>query len=60
MEVLARFYRSKYLIRLNNITILNKLRIYLDNEDLTTFITSLEVYKYKLPPFSSINIPALY
>ena len=40
--------------------IFNKLRIYSDNEDLTTFITLLEVYKYIVSTFKLLNYPALY
>lgn len=54
-ETLTRVIDCKYLIKLDIIAIFNKLRIYLESEDLTTFITSIEVYKYYILPFSLIN-----
>ena len=59
-EVLARIHGSKYLTRLNVIAAFNKLRIYPDSEDLTTFTTSLGAYKYKVLPFGLTNGPASY
>ena len=41
--------------RLNIIAAFNKLRIYSDSEDFTTFITSLGVYKYRVLLFELIN-----
>lgn len=54
-ETLTRVIDCKYLIKLDIIAIFNKLRIYPESEDLTTFITSIEVYKYYILPFSLIN-----
>ena len=47
-------------MRLDIITIFNKLRIHFDNKDFTTFITSLEIYKYRVLSFNLINNLAIY
>ena len=59
-EVLARIHSSKYLTRLDVIAAFNKLRMHSNSKDLTTFITSLEAYKYKVLPFGLTNRPASY
>ena len=59
-KVLGRIQGYKYLTRLDIIAAFNKLRIHLESEDFTTFITSLGVYKYRVLPFGLINGPALY
>ena len=45
----------KYLIKLNVIVIFNKFYIYLNNENLITFITTLKFYKYYVLLFNLIN-----
>ncbi len=59
-ETLARIQDSKYLTRLNIIAAFNKLRMHPESEDLTTFITSFDFYKYHVMPFELINGPASY
>ena len=59
-ETLAKVIDFKYLIKLNIIAVFNKLRMNSDSENFTTFITSLNFYKYKVLPFGLINGPANY
>ncbi len=59
-ETLARIQGSKYLTRLNIIAAFNKLRMHSRSEDLTTFITSFDFYKYHVMPFELINGPTFY
>ena len=54
-EVINKIKDYKYLTRLNIIVAFNKLRIDLNSKDLTTFITALEVYKYRILPFKLTN-----
>ena len=54
-EVLARIQDSKYLTQLNIIITFNKLCISSKSENLTTFITFFNVYKYKIMLFELIN-----
>ena len=54
-EILTYIIRYKYLIKLDIITIFNKLYIYLDSEDLITFTTLFGVFKYYILPFSLTN-----
>ena len=42
-------------MRLNVIAVFNKLRIYIDSENLITFITTLRLYKYYVLLFNLIN-----
>ena len=46
---------SKYLIQLNIIVTFNKLRISTESENLITFVTFFDVYKYKVMLFELIN-----
>ena len=46
--------------RLDIIVAFNKLRMHPDSEDFTTFITSLDAYKYRVLLFELINKPANY
>jgi len=59
-ETLARIQGSKYLTRLNIIAAFNKLRMHSGSEDLTTFITSFDSYKYHVMPFELINDSTSY
>ena len=59
-EVLVRIQGYKYMTRLDIIAAFNKLRMHPDSEDFTTFITSLDAYKYRILPFELINEPANY
>ncbi len=54
-EVLARIQDSKYLTRLDIIITFNKLRMSLKSENLTTFVTFFDVYKYRVMLFELIN-----
>ncbi len=59
-EVLAWIQDSKYLTWLNIIAAFNKLRMSSESEDLTTFITFFNVYKYKVMLFELINESAFF
>ena len=59
-EALAYIVGYKYLTKLNIITIFNKLRIYLDSKDYTTFTTSFGAFKYYILPFGLIGGPTSY
>ena len=59
-EVLIKIQDCKYLTRLNIITAFNKLRMYSNNENFITFITFLEIYKYRILSFGLTNGPAIY
>ncbi len=59
-EVLARIQDSKYLTQLNIIITFNKLRMISESENLTTFITFFNVYKYKVMFFKLINELAFF
>ncbi len=59
-EVLARIQDSKYLIQLNIIIAFNKLRMSSESEDLTTFVTFFDVYKYRVMLFELINESAFF
>ncbi len=54
-EVLAWIQDSKYLTQLNIIITFNKLCMSLESENLTTFVTFFNVYKYKVMLFELIN-----
>jgi len=54
-KVLTQIQDSKYLIQLNIIAAFNKLCMSSENENLTTFITFFNVYKYKVMLFELIN-----
>ncbi len=54
-EVLARIQDSKYLIQLNIIVAFNKLCMSIESENLITFVTFFNVYKYKVMLFELIN-----
>ena len=54
-KILIRIQRYKYLTRLDIIVAFNKLYIYPDSENFTTFIISLKVYKYRVLLFNLIN-----
>ncbi len=59
-EVLAWIQGSKYLTWLNIIIIFNKLCMSSESEDLTTFVTFFNVYKYKVMLFELINESAFF
>jgi len=59
-EVLAQIQGSKYLTQLNIIAAFNKLRMSSESENLTTFITFFNVYKYRVMLFELINESAFF
>ncbi len=59
-EVLARIQGSKYLTRLDIIVTFNKLRMSTESENLTTFVTFFDVYKYRVMFFELINELAFF
>ncbi len=59
-EVLARIQGSKYLTQLDIIVAFNKLRMSSESEDLTTFVTFFNVYKYRVMLFELINESAFF
>ena len=54
-EIIKKIIECKHLIRLNIIAVFNKLRMHLDSENYTTFITVLSAYKYRVLFFDLIN-----
>ena len=54
-EIIKKIISYKHFIRLNIIVVFNKLRIYLESEDIMTFIIALKFYKYKMLSFNLIN-----
>ncbi len=59
-EVLAWIQGSKYLTWLNIIVTFNKLRMSSESEDLTTFVTFFDIYKYRVMLFELINESAFF
>ena len=59
-EVLAWIQDSKYLIQLNIIITFNKLCMSTESENLITFVTFFNVYKYKVMFFKLINESAFF
>ncbi len=59
-ETFTHIQESKYLTRLNIIVAFNKLRMHLDNEDLTIFIIFFDSYKYHVMFFELINELTFY
>ena len=59
-ETLAKVIGCKYLTKLNIIAAFNKLRMHPDSENLTTFVTSMDAYKYHVLPFRLTNGLASY
>ncbi len=59
-KIIEKIVSCKHLTRLNIISAFNKLRMHLDSENYTTFITALEAYKYKMLLFELTNEPASF
>ncbi len=59
-EVLTWIQDSKYLTWLNIIAAFNKLQMSSKSENLTTFVTFFNVYKYKVMLFELINESAFF
>ncbi len=59
-EVLAWIQDSKYLTWLNIIAAFNKLQMSSESENLTTFVTFFNIYKYRIMLFELINESAFF
>ncbi len=59
-EVLAWIQGSKYLTQLDIIAAFNKLQMSSESENLTTFVTFFNVYKYRVMLFKLINESAFF
>ncbi|SLM36861.1 Reverse transcriptase domain [Lasallia pustulata] len=59
-EMLAQMSGCKFITKFDIIAAFNKLRMDPGSEDLTTFITSMGLYKYCVLPFGLTNRPASY
>jgi len=59
-EIIDKIVSCKHLTRLNIILAFNKLRMHLNSENYTTFITALGAYKYKVLPFGLTNGPVFF
>lgn len=59
-EVIGKIKGCKHLTKLDIISAFNKLRMHPESEDLTTFITTLGSYKYKVLPFGLSNGPSSF
>ena len=59
-ETLAQMTECKFITKFNIIAAFNKLCMDSGSEDLTTFITSMRLYKYCVLPFGLTNRPASY
>ena len=59
-EILIRIQGCKYFIRLNIITVFTKLRMHSNNKNFIIFVTSLEIYKYRILSFELINGSVIY
>ena len=54
-EIIEKIIECKHFIKLNIIVVFNKFRMHFNNENYTTFITILNVYKYRVLSFDLIN-----
>jgi len=54
-EIIDKIVSFKHLTKLNIISAFNKLQMHFNNKNYITFITALEVYKYKMLSFKLIN-----
>jgi len=54
-EIIDKIVDCKHLIKLNIISMFNKLQMHFNNENYIIFITALEAYKYKMLSFKLIN-----
>ena len=59
-EVIEKILECKHLICLNIITVFNKLHMHSDSENLITFITALNFYKYWVLSFRLINESSIF
>ena len=54
-KIIEKIIKCKHFIKLNIIAAFNKLRMHFDSKNYTTFITTLNVYKYRVLSFDLIN-----
>ena len=54
-KIIEKIIECKHFIKLNIITVFNKFRMHFDNKNYTTFITILNIYKYRVLSFDLIN-----
>ena len=54
-EIIEKIIECKHFIKLNIIAVFNKLYMHFDSENYTIFITTLNVYKYRVFSFDLIN-----
>ena len=54
-EIIEKIIECKHFIKLNIIVVFNKFRMHFDNENYTTFIIILNIYKYRILSFNLIN-----
>ena len=54
-EIIKKIIECKHFIKLNIIAVFNKLRMHLNSENYTIFITTLSAYKYRVLLFDLIN-----
>ena len=59
-KIIEKIIECKHFIKLNIIVVFNKLRMHFDNENYTIFITTLNVYKYRVLSFNLINELSLF
>ena len=59
-ETLTQMTEYKFITKFNIIAAFNKLCMNSESKDLTTFITSMRLYKYCVLPFNLTNRSALY
>jgi len=59
-EVIGKLRGCKFLTRLDIIAAFNKIRMHRNSEDLTTFITALGQYKYRVLSFDLTNDPSIF
>ena len=59
-ETLTQMTGCKFITKFDIIAAFNKLCMDPESEDLTTFITSMKLYKYRVLPFGLMNRPASY
>ena len=59
-EILIKIQDCKYFIRLNIITIFNKLKMHLNNKNFIIFVIFFGAYKYRVLLFELINDSIIY
>jgi len=59
-ETFTRLYTVKIYSKFNIITAFNKVRIKLNNEEKTTFLTRYKLFEYIIIPFGFYNILSIF